>query len=430
MAHHFSRSDHSLRSRNRKLVVESLEQRYMLSADGLDLASLMPELPQRLNLMIMENLQQRAAQSGVRSTDLLRIPELRNPLDVSLDGRISPIDPLMVIDQLNRGGARPIADDMTHQLGQYDVSCDGNISPVDALRLIDALNSGQATRGPWWHVEGGASQIVADVLEHVQDELSAHGLDRVADHIDDITDEVTAYVDSVQQSVLTYLREHGYDESVDAILDDVRDARGLIHEHLAYAKDLIRQHIEYVEGELYSDLTLENEVTITREQIDALLDRRLSDDRGLPRHGEHDTVIWHVDYVEDLIDQHIDYLNQSLEVDQIGELIGGHVDYIVQLLDIHDVATPDLSHIGIILDHVQHVHTWLDNLGEGENVEAQYEHVDIPQTVQEHLDAVSDHVGYVLELIDQHLAHLQVDVQELVDAQLQFVRDLLDRLGL
>ena len=63
------------------------------------------------------------------------------PNDVSDDGKVSPVDALMVINNLNRHGSRvlPSAD---QQGGPpyFDVNDDGHVSPNDAVRVINALN--------------------------------------------------------------------------------------------------------------------------------------------------------------------------------------------------------------------------------------------------------------------------------------------------
>ena len=66
-----------------------------------------------------------------------------DPLDVNDDGLVSPIDALLVINQLNNGGQT--------SLGYLDVSGDGRLSAVDALLVIHAINNKQATAEgePW-----------------------------------------------------------------------------------------------------------------------------------------------------------------------------------------------------------------------------------------------------------------------------------------
>lgn len=69
-----------------------------------------------------------------------------NPLDVNLDGVVTPNDAMLVINQLNRYGAGPYSPMLAAALGQgvpeyfYDVNSDGNVTPFDAKLVIDHLN--------------------------------------------------------------------------------------------------------------------------------------------------------------------------------------------------------------------------------------------------------------------------------------------------
>lgn len=71
----------------------------------------------------------------------------RNPvdaLDVTQDQRISPLDALVVVNDLNRRGARELeAARGSTEAPFYDVSGDGRITALDALRLVNALNRGR-----------------------------------------------------------------------------------------------------------------------------------------------------------------------------------------------------------------------------------------------------------------------------------------------
>jgi hypothetical protein len=55
-----------------------------------------------------------------------------DPLDVNYDGFISPIDALLVVNHLNRGGA-PLS-------SRLDVNRDRFVSPIDALLVVNYLN--------------------------------------------------------------------------------------------------------------------------------------------------------------------------------------------------------------------------------------------------------------------------------------------------
>ena len=64
------------------------------------------------------------------------------PNDVNNDMLVTPIDALIVINELNRGGSRGDLGARPHSLASYlDTSGDGMLSPLDALRVINQLNS-------------------------------------------------------------------------------------------------------------------------------------------------------------------------------------------------------------------------------------------------------------------------------------------------
>jgi len=66
-----------------------------------------------------------------------------NPLDVSNDGLISPIDPLQVINELNRTGSYELPTVRGAGKPYWDVNGDQFVAPVDALQVINALIANQ-----------------------------------------------------------------------------------------------------------------------------------------------------------------------------------------------------------------------------------------------------------------------------------------------
>lgn len=66
-----------------------------------------------------------------------------DPLDVSGDGEISPLDSLLVINELNQVGAHELSPpDGTSAPPPYlDSSNDGFVSPIDALLVLNHLNA-------------------------------------------------------------------------------------------------------------------------------------------------------------------------------------------------------------------------------------------------------------------------------------------------
>ena len=83
------------------------------------------------------------------------------PLDVNDDGHVSPIDALMVIDQLNRFGSTAIPESMVQYdvaPPYWDVTGDRMISPIDVLSVIDHLNHGGEGEGEG---ESGAATLLS-----------------------------------------------------------------------------------------------------------------------------------------------------------------------------------------------------------------------------------------------------------------------------
>jgi hypothetical protein len=88
-----------------------------------------------------------------------------NRFDVNNDGFISPIDALVVINSLGRGGSRPLlpsgAEGEAGARMFIDVNGDGFISPIDVLQVINAMNQRRS---------GSAEGEGSAVLESVSDD--------------------------------------------------------------------------------------------------------------------------------------------------------------------------------------------------------------------------------------------------------------------
>ena len=69
-----------------------------------------------------------------------------NPADVDGDGRVAPLDVLVLINRINRFGAGLL---QAHQPGDpyCDVNGDGEVGPVDSLLVINYLNAGAEAEG-------------------------------------------------------------------------------------------------------------------------------------------------------------------------------------------------------------------------------------------------------------------------------------------
>ena len=71
-----------------------------------------------------------------------------NPLDVDGDGFVVPLDALLIINEINDGGSRPLGppptDEPPYEPPPYlDVNGDDFLSPLDALMVINELNAPQ-----------------------------------------------------------------------------------------------------------------------------------------------------------------------------------------------------------------------------------------------------------------------------------------------
>lgn len=89
-----------------------------------------------------------------------------NPNDVNNDGRVSPIDALMVVNSLNRGMEIPAGSSAARALAVtrgalMDTNADGRISPTDALRVINAINRGSGSQDSGGSQGEGESSVVS-----------------------------------------------------------------------------------------------------------------------------------------------------------------------------------------------------------------------------------------------------------------------------
>jgi len=81
-----------------------------------------------------------------------------NALDVNNDGVISPIDALLVINQINSG--KQTAHAAVSSTGPYfDVNGDKSVTPIDALMVINYLNSHPGSTG-----SGGEGEAIDAAL--------------------------------------------------------------------------------------------------------------------------------------------------------------------------------------------------------------------------------------------------------------------------
>ena len=112
-------------------------------------------------------------------TDLASIPfpVPVSPLDVNGDGSISPLDALLVFNELNNMGGHPMSAPMTGPEGQIwmlDTSGDEYLSALDALLIFNHLNAAQDAQNA--QPEGdSAAAPGADLLWLLADDLTTSG---------------------------------------------------------------------------------------------------------------------------------------------------------------------------------------------------------------------------------------------------------------
>ena len=94
----------------------------------------------------------RVSDDGVPSLDdfetinitVTNLPPPRDPLDVNRDGRVSALDALAIINQINRmlaNDSESVAGSVDQALSDYDANGDGKISALDALLVINHISA-------------------------------------------------------------------------------------------------------------------------------------------------------------------------------------------------------------------------------------------------------------------------------------------------
>ncbi len=85
-----------------------------------------------------------------------------NPLDVNADGHVSPVDALLVVNELNQIGARRLS---SHVVGtpHVDVNHDGFVTPLDALLVLNDLNGVTQARTQSWAAAVREADLAAAV---------------------------------------------------------------------------------------------------------------------------------------------------------------------------------------------------------------------------------------------------------------------------
>jgi hypothetical protein len=157
------------RARSRKLAYESLELRQLMASD----------------LVAMNNFMM--------------------PEDADMSGSITPLDALVVINQLNSQSAGNLSSGLAADKGvAVDVDADGSLSPLDALTVINYINRDSA---------GGADVLPSSV--RLENRISRLEQALANGEVPETTDATRA------AEVLAILKAGGYPELGDKLVDGV-----------------------------------------------------------------------------------------------------------------------------------------------------------------------------------------------------------------
>ncbi|MCY2973250.1 MAG: dockerin type I domain-containing protein [Planctomycetota bacterium] len=107
------------------------------------------------------------------ASDLVEYHNFMIPEDTNMSGSVTPIDALVVINQLNsRSESNSSSGDTIDESVAIDVNADGNISPLDALIVINYVNR-RSTRGM---SEFASSVPVESRISRLEDAISTGNL--------------------------------------------------------------------------------------------------------------------------------------------------------------------------------------------------------------------------------------------------------------
>jgi hypothetical protein len=135
-----------------------------------------------------------------------------NPLDVNADGNVSPIDALLVINDINLNGSRNLTTTTALPLPgiMVDVNSDQNVSPIDVILVVNRLNedgtvgvsgiiadNSQLNGSSESHLEDDSDENSADSgfvpngnsNASVDSSFSRNTIDAVLSHVDDADEE-------------------------------------------------------------------------------------------------------------------------------------------------------------------------------------------------------------------------------------------------
>ncbi len=141
-----------------------------------------------------------------------------NPVDVNADGRISPLDALLVINELNSnggyqvGGNRSVGEGEAHSRYYFDTNSDNLVSPIDALLVITHLNRGEGEaegerQGQFSPLASGGTVTSGFVTPHAGSVLPPPSAPPVA--IDNESAAIGGY--AAEQAVVASLKAKSYE---------------------------------------------------------------------------------------------------------------------------------------------------------------------------------------------------------------------------
>ena len=192
------------------------------------------------------------------------------PTDVNADGRVTPLDALLVINVLNQAGPQALTDAFAANIVASifpDVNRDGRLSPIDALLVINKLNSQAAASTSFestQSVVASAEGVSLSLSMGVLTEEIVSPLDDPADSQDDRMADSTMFFGEFESGLTTT------DLGDDTLEDDAQD--------MVVTDTVLEDTTSYLdeESDSFEDLLATNDLTsgegdITTSALDPVL---------------------------------------------------------------------------------------------------------------------------------------------------------------
>lgn len=100
------------------------------------------------------------------------------PLDVNRDGKVSPLDALLVINRLNQTTQRTLPSTNPQASFFYDTNRNGSVSPIDALLIINQLNNRSRGTGEGEQVNYLSEAAFSDIDQTLASMFSSEDIER------------------------------------------------------------------------------------------------------------------------------------------------------------------------------------------------------------------------------------------------------------